>query len=125
MSLMPEEMFVVATYKIQGFHNWPDAKGEVDFLSFKHRHLFHIKVVARVSHDNRDVEILDMQTLIIEAIAANYEAERLGVLFESDSCEQIARKIALTLMEDNLRIAEVEVLEDGENGAILRYNPHA
>ena len=124
MNFMSDQMFVIASQKIPGFHKWPDAKGEVNFLASKHRHVFHIKVTAKVSHDNRDVEILDLQSAILEAVATCYEAERLGILFETDSCEQIARNVALILMEDNFKVVEIEVLEDGENGACLKYYPH-
>ena len=55
---MPGMTEVYATIRIEGFHCWRDAPGEVAFLRNHHRHLFVIKVYKPVHHDDRDVEFI-------------------------------------------------------------------
>jgi hypothetical protein len=58
---------VFVTFQIEGFHCWPEAKDvfpEVAFLSDRHRHMFHFKCYAQVTHTDRDEEFILMQRRI-------------------------------------------------------------
>ncbi len=96
----------------EALHNWPDAKEklpDVDFLSYPHRHMFHIRMRKLVTHSDRDVEIIMMKRQVIQFLADTW-----GKSFGSQSCEMIAEQL-LTEFD----CSEVAVLEDGENGAVV------
>lgn len=95
---------VVVTFAVPGFHYWPGAPDSVAFLRDRHRHVFWFKCWKRVSHDNRDIEIITLKNEI-QAWAQHGE-------FGSSSCEQLAR-----FAVDRFGLTACEVLEDGENGA--------
>ena len=101
---------VVVTLQVEGTHSWPDCPIEaVSFLRNPHRHLFHIKAVKEVSHDDRDVEIIMLKRAMKHYLKDSYDGD-----FCTMSCEMLAKD--LILMFDLLNC---EVLEDGENGAYL------
>lgn len=94
-------------------HNWPEAKDklpEVAFLSFLHRHIFHIKLQKEVTHSDRDVEIIMFKRKVEE-----YLTKTWGRQFGRKSCEEIAAQLLV-----EFECTEVRVLEDGENGAIVK-----
>lgn len=104
---------ISVSHQFEGFHCWPEAPVEVAFLRFPHRHMFHIKAVIEVRHDDRELEFI----LVKRFIADITMDENLG----SKSCEMIAREILGALTEKyGFRFMEVSVFEDGENGAIVR-----
>lgn len=78
-----------------------------------HRHIFHIRLAVRVSHCDRDIEIITAKNQLLQFIGATWGETSEGVInFGSSSCEAIA----LAIME-RFDAHWVEVLEDGENGA--------
>lgn len=91
-------------------HRWQAAPEETAFLRNWHRHLFHVKVTVSVTHDDRRVEFFSLKKRVEDYILFNYA----GAYFEL-SCEQIASDLLRALDAD-----EIEVSEDGENGAIVR-----
>jgi hypothetical protein len=94
----------------QGTHNWPQVNIEaVSYLKHEHRHLFYIKLIKEVAHNEREIEIISFKNEV-EAYLAGFNSR-----FGSKSCESIAE---LLLIKFNC--SEVEVLEDGENGAVLK-----
>jgi len=105
---MKASVFVRTSF--EGFHRWPDAPAEVDFLRRRHRHVFHVKAEWRVSHDDRDIEFILAKRRLDDAIAVH----RLDEDRSTWSCESWARWII-----EALGAARVEVSEDGENGAIV------
>lgn len=109
--------FVWVTHRFVGFHQWPDAPVERAYLSFPHRHVFHVTATVKVMHDDREVEFHDLLAQLT-ALCDELKRDELG------SCEQIAGQLATALAERYPnRYLEVEVSEDGENGATLIASP--
>lgn len=105
------ETTVFVTCQFAAFHHWPDAPESHAFLRTMHRHMFHVKAWALVDHDNRDIEFIFLKERI-----ETYCRGRLEGTQTSKSCEQFAK----ILLEAFKELFEVEVSEDGENGAIVR-----
>lgn len=100
-------MRVVVRFRFEGLHSWPTAPdGPVSFLRHVHRHEFHVEAAKDVSHDDRDIEIIQLKN----AMQAHAAAEFAGP--HSLSCEMMARALLL-----RYGLARCMVLEDGENGA--------
>ena len=100
---------IIITLEVEGFHRWPEAPDEVDFLRARHRHLFKIKLAKCVKHTDRDIEIILFKREVLKTLASKYGTPmELGRM----SCEQLATELV-----ERLGCTQVEVLEDGENGA--------
>ncbi|CAB4149958.1 hypothetical protein UFOVP558_53 [uncultured Caudovirales phage] len=108
--------FIEVRFQFEGIHHWPEAPREVDFLRDKHRHIFHVRARMNVSHDDRELEFILVQHKLKALVSCfGYDLGRL-------SCEQIAYEILKYCVQDLGRSEiEVEVSEDGENGAVVRY----
>lgn len=111
--------YVIAKCQFEATHNWPgvvehaDLK-DVDFLQYKHRHMFHIKLVKPVMHDDRDVEIIMLKRACLEYLFDKYESPKGTIpALGFTSCEMLAKDIA-----NQFDLQSCEVTEDGENGAI-------
>lgn len=102
------------THRFSRLHRWPDAPSHVRFLSYLHRHLFHVTLWVEEEDKDRDVEFLTM----LEELKLFVERYDFP---ESSSCEDIAQ----TILEHfdgrfhSERKLKCEVSEDGENGALL------
>ncbi len=110
-----EEVF--CTLQVEGLHNWTNCPlEEVDYLRVPHRHMFHIKAYAAVSHADRDIEFICLKHRIQEYFHASkyWDDTRKLCNFGSMSCEMIARELI-----EHFNLTECEVSEDGENGARL------
>lgn len=103
---------VVVTLRVEGFHGWPEAHDAVDFLRHRHRHIFHIKAWKNVTHADRDVEIILLKRELDRHLSFNYGTP---CEFGRMSCEEIA-----TVLLRVHKLAACEVLEDGENGALIK-----
>ena len=79
------------------------------FLRHPHRHIFHIELRKEVTHADRDVEIIKLKREI-----KDYLGEE-PINFQGRSCEMIADDLM-----DRFEASYVKVLEDGENGALVR-----
>lgn len=108
--------YVEVRFEFEGMHHWLDAPKEVFFLKNLHRHMFHVRVRIEVFHDDREVEFILLKR----------ELEKMSICSEfylgERSCEMIA-KIFYDYVKEykgRERDTEVEVSEDGENGAILK-----
>ena len=125
---------IVTQARVEGQHRYEGAPPAVQFLAFPHRHEFHIRVEIEVFHTNRDIEIIMLKHLILQHFEAEYpklnHASRI-YNFETLSCETLAENLMFYLKgyykdddeADELgrsRLMSVQVLEDGENGAIIR-----
>lgn len=110
--------YVIVRLQVDGLHNWPAAREhfrEVDFLSFEHRHVFHIEAKKEVFHDDRDVEFLMFKRDILDYLYDKYyDYERRSHDFGPMSCEMIAKEVM-----ENFECVSVSVFEDNENGAIV------
>lgn len=116
---------VFVTFAIEGFHCWPEAKDvfpEVGFLSERHRHMFHFKCYAYVTHTDRDEEFIRMKRRIEAQIKTEFGNLNSygfhGCEFGRMSCEDLGNWI----LTHNENLYRVEVSEDNENGAIIERN---
>lgn len=108
---------VWATHRFDSLHAWPDAPRHRSYLASEHRHLFHVRATVDVVHDDREIEFHDLLDAVVDACVQIHCAP-LG------SCEQIADDIAQRLRPQwPKRRIEVDVSEDGENGATVTHLP--
>jgi hypothetical protein len=102
-------IYVVVTFAFDGVHHWPECPfPEVEFLRYPHRHLFHVKMTKPVTHADRDVEIIMLKR----------EAQDFCVMNFSNAGRRSCEDMALALLSE-FNLTSAEVLEDGENGAIV------
>jgi len=100
---------------VEGFHRWPEAPEEVSHLRTRHRHMFGFRVEIRVGHDDRDVEFIIAKRAVLSYLGQH-------PVKGTESCEMIAKRIQGHLVTvRGWNVAMVEVDEDGENGAIVRW----
>lgn len=119
MANTPALSLVYATITFEGVHCWLRAPEEVKHLRNRHRHIFHVKAVMQVNHDDRDVEFIMLGHRIREWILKQYpkysEASAdTTVDLEYTSCEALARALL-----EAFGLFSCEVSEDNENGAII------
>lgn len=108
--------FIEVRHRYEGIHCWPSAPAAVSFLQSPHRHEFHLRARIEVKHDDRELEFILVKRKIKFFIFSMYPMD-LG----SRSCEQMACDILNFLASEygGERAIEVEVSEDGENGAVV------
>lgn len=108
--------YVFCQLQVEGIHCWPDCPlPEVIYLKSPHRHIFHIRAEIQVSHDNRDVEFIQLKHKIHKYLHDNFWSDQYQCFnFRTFSCEQIATFLIVTF-----DLVKCEVNEDGENGAII------
>lgn len=107
------------THRFEGLHRYSDAPLNVSYLQHVHRHLFHVTLWIEQFHNERDVEYLT----VLQQLKSFLRLETLNV---DSSCETIAenilawaRKLYPAVDGHFGRALRCEVLEDGENGALL------
>lgn len=104
---------IICSFAVEGIHSWPECDIEgVNFLSYPHRHMFYIKCEKEVNNLDREIEIISFKRKIISFLEKNYGTP---CNFDSLSCEMIATNLLHTFKLDCC-----EVLEDNENGAIVK-----
>ena len=122
------ERKIWVTFRKEGIHKYPAAatdpslatgdEYDVSFLASPHRHIFHFRVWIDVFHNDRDVEFIQFKRWLEKLYSSNQ-----GVLsLDYKSCEMIADDLYLqiaTRYPD--RAVWIEVAEDGENGALIKY----
>lgn len=108
---------IVIKFSVQGLHFWNTCNIEsVSYLKNTHRHLFYFRCEKEVTHNDRQIEIIEFKSRILEWLNHTYQCPNScnHLNFQSLSCEDIAMQ---TLNKFNLDLCEV--LEDNENGAIV------
>lgn len=101
---------IVVKLQVEGFHCWKDCNIESEeYLKNKHRHIFYITAKKQVSHDDRDIEIINFKNKIAEYLQKTF-GKRCE--FENMSCEMIAEHLL-----EVFKLDFCSVLEDNENGA--------
>ena len=117
------------TFQKEGTHMYPGADtdpklatggwDDVSFLGVPHRHIFHFRVWIDVLHNDRDIEFIQFKRWL-ENLYQN------GILaLDFKSCEMMADDLYVqiaTRFPD--RAVWIEVAEDGENGALIKYETH-
>lgn len=115
------DTFIKVQFQFEGFHCWPGAPKEVAFLCNMHRHMFHVSATIEVFDEDRELEFVLVKRYLEREVrhAVNYE-----VWPQSASCEMMATSIARMIREryGSNRFVQVEVSEDGENGAIVEWS---
>jgi hypothetical protein len=111
-----DRRITVSTSSI-GFHAWPEAKDIREYLSFRHRHLFHYRVTVPVDHDDRDIEFHDL----LDIVNASPPITRRE--HGRSSCENLALEVAEAVFDayPATEWVTVEVTEDDEVGATLTF----
>jgi hypothetical protein len=114
------------TFRKEGIHCYPAAatdpalatgdEYDVSFLGSPHRHIFHFRVWIDVVHNDRDIEFIQFKRWLENLY-------KDGILqLDHKSCEMMAddlyAEIAARYPE---RAVWIEVAEDGENGALIKY----
>lgn len=109
---------VFVQFQKEGIHRYPDAPAGVEFLKHPHRHIFHFRVTISVTHNDRDIEFI----LFKRELENLYSVGTMEVDYKS--CEMLAEDL-INYISKNYpgRSIDVEVSEDGENGATLKYVP--
>ena len=117
------------TFQKEGIHCYPAAatdpalatgdEYDVSFLGTPHRHIFHFRVWIDVVHNDRDIEFIQFKRWLENL----YKEGTLRLDYRS--CEMMAddlyQQIAARYPD---RAVWIEVSEDGENGALIKYETH-
>jgi hypothetical protein len=123
------ERKIWVTFRKEGIHKYPAAatdpalatgdEYDVSFLGVAHRHIFHFRVWIDVFHNDRDIEFIQFKRWLENL----YRDGTLQLDFKScemmsdDLYDQIAQRYPD-------RAVWIEVAEDGENGALIKYETH-
>lgn len=105
---------LIINLQVQGLHYWGDAKikkPQVGFLSYPHRHIFHIQLTMEVNDLDREIEFIDFKNSVLDYIETKWGFYDMCD-FKGMSCEMIAKDLL-----ENFHAKKVRVMEDGENGA--------
>ncbi len=99
---------VIATFRFEAFHRWPNAPHDVRFLADLHRHEFHVRMEKIVSSFDRETEFITLKKAG-QAVREELQAKEGSEIW---SCEHWAEAFVNWIGLD-----ACEVWEDGENGA--------
>lgn len=123
---------IVVRNQFVALHRWDGAPAQVGFLGWCHRHTFHVLTTIEVPHGNRGVEFFCVQRQIDRIIEVLFFSEEpvtgvtpssscsdLSLPVISLSCEDMAEHIANVLAKAELRVRQVIVSEDNENGGVF------
>ena len=111
------------TWQREGIHKYPaaltdPALADVQFLGYPHRHIFHFRVWIDVFHNDRDLEFIQFKRWC-ESL---YNSDNSVLSLDHKSCEMIADDLYIQIAQRYPgRVVHIEVSEDGENGALIRY----
>jgi hypothetical protein len=117
------------TFQKEGIHCYPAAASDpalatgdeydVSFLATPHRHIFHFQVWIDVVHNDRDIEFIQFKRWLENL----YRDDTLQL--DHKSCEMISDDLYLQIAQKYPdRSVWIEVSEDGENGALIKYETH-
>lgn len=120
------DRMINVTFQKEGIHCYPAAatdpalatgdEYDVSFLGSPHRHIFHFRVYITVVHNDRDIEFIQFKRWLENLYAG-------GTLeLNYKSCEMICDDLYLQIASKYPgRSVWIEVAEDGENGALVKY----
>ena len=120
------ERKIWVTFQKEGIHCYPAAatdpmlatgdEYEVSFLGTPHRHIFHFQVWIDVFHNDRDIEFIQFKRWLENLYKDNILA------LDYKSCEMISDDLYIQIASRYPdRAVWIEVAEDGENGALIKY----
>ena len=111
------------TFQKEGIHKYPaaltdPALADVQFLGYPHRHMFHFRVWIDVFHNDRDLEFIQFKRWC-ESL---YHGQGAVLSLDHKSCEMMADDLYIQIASRYPgRVVHIEVSEDGENGALIKY----
>ena len=120
------ERKIWVTFRKEGIHCYPAAatdpalatgdEYDVSFLGVPHRHIFHFRVWIDVLHNDRDIEFIQFKRWLENLY-------KDGILqLDYKSCEMMADDLYAEIAGRYPdRAVWIEVAEDGENGALIKY----
>ena len=120
------ERKIWVTFRKEGIHCYPAAATDpalatgddydVSFLGTPHRHIFHFRVWIDVLHNDRDIEFIQFKRWLENLY-------KDGILqLDYKSCEMMADDLYAEIAGRYPdRAVWIEVAEDGENGALIKY----
>jgi hypothetical protein len=114
------------TFQKEGIHCYPAAatdpalktgdEYDVSFLGTPHRHIFHFRVWIDVVHNDRDIEFIQFKRWLQKL----YQDGTIQLDYKS--CEMMSDDLYLQIAGRYPgRSVWIEVSEDGENGALIKY----
>ena len=117
------------TFQKEGIHFYPAAatdpalktgdEYDVSFLGAPHRHIFHFRVWIDVVHNDRDIEFIQFKRWLEKLYREG------TVQLDYKSCEMMSDDLYLQIAARYPgRSVWIEVSEDGENGALIKYETH-
>ena len=117
------------TFQKEGIHCYPAAatdpalktgdEYDVSFLGAPHRHIFHFRVWISVVHNDRDIEFIQFKRWLEKLYREG------TVQLDYKSCEMMSDDLYLEIAARYPgRSVWIEVSEDGENGALIKYETH-
>jgi len=117
------------TFQKEGIHCYPAAatdpalktgdEYDVSFLGTPHRHIFHFRVWIDVVHNDRDIEFIQFKRWLEKLYREG------TVQLDYKSCEMMSDDLYLEIAARYPgRAVWIEVSEDGENGALIKYETH-
>jgi hypothetical protein len=123
------DRMISVTFQKEGIHCYPAAatdpalatgdEYDVSFLGTPHRHIFHFRVYISVVHNDRDIEFIQFKRWLENLYKENV------IALDYKSCEMIADDLYLQIAARYPgRNVWIEVAEDGENGALIKYETH-
>jgi len=122
------ERKIWVTFRKEGIHKYPAAledpqlatgdEYDVSFLGYPHRHIFHFRVWIDVFHNDRDVEFIQFKRWLERL----YHSDQGVLSLDYKSCEMISDDLytQIAARYPNCTVW-IEVAEDGENGALIKY----
>ena len=119
------------TFQKEGIHKYPAAatdpalatgdEYDVSFLGYPHRHIFHFRVWIDVLHNDRDIEFIQFKRWL-ESL---YNGQGAVLSLDYKSCEMMSDDLYIHISNRYPdRSIWIEVSEDGENGALIKYETH-
>jgi hypothetical protein len=133
------ERKVWVRFQKEGIHKYPAAltdpklatgdEYDVSFLGHPHRHIFHFRVWIDVFHNDRCIEFIQfkrwLENLFRAGHTGNNNTEDSVLSLDYKSCEMMADDLYLQIATKYPdRVVWIEVSEDGENGALIKYQTH-
>ena len=123
------QRMIEVSFTKEGIHKYPGADtdpklatgdwDDVSFLGFPHRHIFHFYAKLEVFHNDREVEFIQFKRWLENLYKENI------LQLDYKSCEMMADDLYQEIAQKYPdRSIEIEVSEDGENGALIQYHTH-
>lgn len=118
--------FIFVTFQREGVHRYPAAatdpnlatgdRYDVSFLAHPHRHIFHFRVSISVEHSDRAIEFIQFKRWLEDLYGQG------TLTLDYKSCEMIAEDLHVKIAGRYPgREVWIEVSEDGENGAFIKF----